>query len=379
MNKNEIYFAITKTVSNGYERYRIQKQVDGHKINVTGKTKKEVTEKFYAKLEESKRQSKADVSIDINKITFADFVHYYLYDVVEPSGSIKESTLRGYESLYNAHIKNSVFSKTKLINMTTGPIQSFFNNDRYSKLSLSYVKQIKLFISIVLNYAVANDLILKNYTKNVRLSNKNVVKTKEKHKFLTDSEIKKLLEHCKDIQLKTIVILILNTGLRINEALALHVSDIQNGYVNVDKNLNAPKGRIVVSTPKTETSTRKIPINAKLQITLNHYIKYIKEKYLMFGITIDDDSIFFQNNKFNYIQASQLRKSLNAIYNKCNIETSGFHTLRHTFGSILYNEGVDIKTISTLLGHKNINVTANIYIHLQAEHKHNAVNLININ
>ncbi len=72
-----------------------------------------------------------------------------------------------------------------------------------------------------------------------------------------------------------------------------------------------------------------------------------------------------------------LTQTINTLYKKCDINASGFHVLRHTFGSKLYEKDVDVKTISELMGHSNISITANVYVHLSPDSKINAVKILN--
>lgn len=375
MNKNEIYFAITKTVSNGYERYRIQKQVDGHKINVTGKTKKEVTEKFYAKLDEMQRQK--NFSIDVNKITFADFVKYYLYDVIEPSNTLRYSSISIYDAIYRNHILSSNLEKVKLIDTNRENLQIFINGLIERNLSTQNIKHINRFVGTVLNYAVAGDIIVKNYSKYVKIPKEEHDNENQTHKFLTDDEIKLLIENCDSYKLQMLVRLIVNTGLRINEALALTVKDVQNNVIDINKILTVNKKRELVTGPtKTKTGTRKIPINTSLGVELKKYILHIKEERFKVGILVRDDSLLFTGETFQAMRHQTITVCVNRVYKKCNIDVSGFHVLRHTFGSKLYEKGVDIKTISELLGHSNISITSEIYIHLSPESKVNALKLL---
>ncbi len=374
MNKNEIYFNPKKTISNGYEKWRIQKQVDGIKISVVGKTRKEAVEKAYAKLDEAKHSN--NLSINVSKITFADFVKYYLYEVVEPTNSIKDRTFVSYTGYYNNHIKNSHLAKVKLIDMTRENIQIFINSLLKKDIKLSTIKQIKTFVSTVLNYAVSGDLITKNYCRYVKLPKDETVV--EKHKFLTDDEIQRLLANCKDYQTEMLIRLILNTGLRVNEALALTVKDVEKQVVNVDKTLTLDKElHIVVGTPKTKTSVRQIPINDTFNKELKKYILYTKEKRLKLGIIVQDDCLLFASITNQYIKLNNIGQRLNTLYKKSNVNASGFHVLRHTFGSKLFENGVDLKTISALMGHNNISITADVYVHLSPDSKINAIKILN--
>lgn len=371
----QIYFTIKKSKSQGYDYYRIQKMVDGMSINVTGKTKKQVTEKFYTKLEELERSAKC--SIDINNISVADFVAYYLFEVVEPVGSIRDSTFLSYRAVYNSHIKDSSLSSVKFVKATREDYQYFFNAIFAKPLKMATIKYLKNFISTAINYAVEGDLILKNQCRYVKFPK--VVETEKKHKFLTDDEVQKLLANCDDEFLRTLIFFILNTGLRINEALALNISDVDfdEKQVTINKTVSRFKTGKAIAPPKTKSGNREIPINdTAIKVTKSH-VKRLKTYYLQLGIVVKENNLLFPNRYNKIKDYDVLVDKLNKLYEECEIETRGFHTLRHTYGSKLYESGVDIKTISELLGHGDINITNKIYLHLNPEKKVEAVNYLN--
>lgn len=75
----------------------------------------------------------------------------------------------------------------------------------------------------------------------------------------------------------------------------------------------------------------------------------------------------FSNAKGNRIYARNVDRMFRAILKRCNIAPTGVHTLRHTFASCLFAKGVDVKTVSELLGHSEIGITYDTYIHLIQE------------
>ena len=191
-------FNIKEFKSQGYTYYRIQKQLDkNNKVNVTGKSKEEVKEKYFNKLEEFLNKDIAN--LDINNMTFSEFVSYYLFEVVLPSGSVKAKTFTSYEIIYRNRIKDSIISNIKLIELKREHLQKYFNNLLNTNLKLSTIKAVKGLVSIVLNYAVNEDYILKNYCSSIKLPNK--TEDNKLSKYLTDEEISLIFENCKDKRL----------------------------------------------------------------------------------------------------------------------------------------------------------------------------------
>ncbi len=163
------------------------------------------------------------------------------------------------------------------------------------------------------------------------------------------------------------VLICLYTGLRIGELLALEWSDIDfsNGTLMVDKtchygiNQNGQFGRIV-DTPKTETSIRLIPLPKQL-IPLMKEHKKIPSKLV---ISKNGEGISNRTYQRNF---ESLLKSLN-------LKHRGFHALRHTFATRALECGIDVKTLSELLGHKSPAVTLKKYAHTFLIHKKEMMN-----
>ena len=164
------------------------------------------------------------------------------------------------------------------------------------------------------------------------------------------------------------VLLCLYTGLRIGELLALEWSDIDmsKGELRVNKTCHYGKdkngvfGRITDS-PKTQSSIRIIPIPKQLM----PHLREVKKK---------SRSTHVVSNGENPISIRSYQRSFSALLKKLNIPHRGFHSLRHTFATRALECGMDVKTLSEILGHKNPTVTLNRYAHSLMEHKKEMMN-----
>ncbi len=163
------------------------------------------------------------------------------------------------------------------------------------------------------------------------------------------------------------VIISLYTGLRIGELLALEWSDIDftkkvisvTKSCHYGKDLNGKPKRIV-EMPKTVSSVRLIPISQGLLA----FFKELKK----------DNPKYVLCDKGKPILTRSYQNTFTIMLNKLNIEHKGFHSLRHTFATRAIESGMDVKTLSELLGHKNANITLNRYAHSLIEHKKNVIN-----
>jgi integrase len=181
-----------------------------------------------------------------------------------------------------------------------------------------------------------------------------------------------------------IIVLIMYTGLRISEALGLKWSDVdfKNKQLHVRRNLSSVKNRddkdnngkskvLVETTLKRDSSRRTIPLADRAIEVL----KYLKEHSKSDGkdgyvCTSENGTSASQRNITRTLHAMLLR-------GECEVEKCGLHSLRHSFGSYLIANNVDVSVVSRLLGHKNIMVTYNIYIHVLKQSQIDAINLFN--
>ena len=164
------------------------------------------------------------------------------------------------------------------------------------------------------------------------------------------------------------IILCLYTGLRIGELLALEWSDIdltkselyvsKTCYDGRDEN---GKSIRIIGTPKTESSKRIIPIPKQLIPHLRNIKKRSSSKY----VVGKGDSI---------ITIRSYQRSFELLLKKQKIPHHGFHALRHTFATRAIECGMDVKSLSEILGHKNPTITLNRYVHSFMEHKREFMN-----
>lgn len=160
------------------------------------------------------------------------------------------------------------------------------------------------------------------------------------------------------------IIVCLYSGLRLGEVLALKWDDIdfskyeltvdKTCYDGRDKNGNPCR---IVNSAKTASSNRVIPIPKKLM----PYLKKIKSKNISDYVINNDD------NKMISVRSYQ--KSFSLLLKKLHINHRGFHSLRHTFATRALECGMDIKTLSEILGHKSPTITLNRYVHSFMEYK----------
>ncbi len=171
-------------------------------------------------------------------------------------------------------------------------------------------------------------------------------------RFISTEECQELINACEP-HLRPIVVTALNTGMRKEEILSLqwdkHI-DLKHGFILLDKTKNNDR--------------REIPINETLRSTL---------RSLFVNRRTDVPYVFYDHRTGKRYQS--IKRSFSSALRRSKIQDFRFHDLRHTFASHLVMSGVDITTVSRLLGHKSLKMTLR-YSHLAPAHLKNAVNIL---
>ena len=165
------------------------------------------------------------------------------------------------------------------------------------------------------------------------------------------------------------ILLALYTGLRIGEVCALKWEDITDNTIHICKTMERLKNangvtEVMILPPKTESSDRFIPIPAALKKIIEQYRQ--ENGYMLTR----------PNGKFT--EPRLLQNKFVKCLAECGIEKVNFHTLRHTFATRCIEAGVDVKTLSELLGHSDVKTTLNRYVHSSFELKQKSIDKLSI-
>ena len=307
------------------------------------------------------------------KILYKDWIYTWL---LEKKDYIKESTYANYSNNIFNHIIPKL-GNYYLNELNHKVIQDFLlelskngRKDNNGGLAEKTIKDIAIIIKGSIKKGINEDKIKHieltfNYPKDNK-ENKLYVLTKREQNKITNYVL-------ENINSKNIGLLIsLYSGIRIGELCALRWEDvdfkknsltinktIQRVYIK-DKDKNISK--VIITTPKTKNANREIPINKDFLEILKK-IKSDKKNYILTG-----------NEK--YIEPRTYRKYFNKVLDELKIKHFNFHSLRHTFATNCISLGVDYKTVSELLGHANVNITLNLYVHPRYSQKKKCIDLI---
>lgn len=185
---------------------------------------------------------------------------------------------------------------------------------------------------------------------------------KKEIQILSNKEKPKLEKYCiEQNSLKSLGILIcLNTGLKIGEVCALRWEniDFESKKIHIEKTIERiyskeeNKTIVIIDTPKSITSVRTIPINSKLY----NILKQIRGKSKKTDFVLKGSSE-------HYVEPRNYQYHFKEILKRNKVKKYKFHTLRHTFATNCIEAGMNIKFLSEILGHADVSITLNIYVH----------------
>ena len=300
---------------------------------------------------------------------YIDWLIQWLENYIRPS--VKVRTYERYRLIVEQHIKDKTGS-IELNDLSPLVLQSFITwllqsgNKKTGKgLSANSVNAV---ISVIQSSLRTAHLL--GLTKEYMADKLKRPKLKEKpvecFTLAEQKQIEQAVLNGKKDKLYGII-LCLYSGLRIGELLALTWDDIDfgKGLLFVSKTChdgNDGKNHIrIIDSPKTVHSRRVIPLPKQILSLLKGVKKRSKCEYV---IADKDKPVFVRS----------YQRTFEFLLKKLNISHKGFHSLRHTFATRAMECGMDVKTLSELLGHKNATITLNRYAHSLLEHKVDMMN-----
>lgn len=343
-----------------------------------GKTKKEVIEKMQPVL----ALISAGDYVEPSKTSLGEWLDVWLSEYKK--NVLKPTTYDSYETNIRCHLKPGL-GHISLKDLKTVDIQRFINDKFESGVSTALIRKLKNIIHGSLKQAMVNQLVTKNVSEGVVLP---AHKQKEIRVFSKDEE-KAFINELEGDRLEVAFKLDLVSGLRIGELLGLtwDCIDLTNGIITVKQSLIRVKNRsknpekknlyIIENTTKTRNSKRKVPIpKAAVSMLQKYKLKQEWEKRVAEG-TYEDNNLLFCTALGNRIIPRNAERSFARVAKKAGITGASIHSLRHTYATRLFEKGVAAKTVSELLGHKNVSHTLDVYTHVFPDIKSDAVENLN--
>lgn len=326
--------------------------------------------KRYAHVKKKLAELKVQYSFSHNNLnlyqgTVQEWLNYWLDGLMRKK--IKLSTYSSYRLRIDKYI-NPFLGRKQLIQVKSREIEEFVNYLTNLNLSSATVHSIVTVLKSAMNKAFLENYILSNPCNNLSLST--VAMSEISALSLKDQE--KIEQIALNEKSCSAVILALYTGLRIGEISGLKWSDIdfEKNIIHIKRTLyripntvNNRKTEIIMAEPKTKSSKRSIPLAKNLK-------NYLLDKRKI------DTSEYVISCKGSYAEPRVISYRFKKSMKQAGIRSIHFHVLRHTFATRCVEQGIDIATLSKLLGHASIKLTLDTYTDSLWENRKAAVSVI---
>ena len=359
-------------------RYMARYTMDDKRYAIYGSTFEEV------RVQLTETLSKIDQGIHITPTgyTVSQWLREWLFTYALPT--VKQSTYISYESYVRLHLEPAL-GTNKLTTLTVELLQRFFNQKKQS-LSPKSLRNIYNMLHNCLDQAVTIGYLVRNPLQGVKLPQV----TKKEMLILTQEEQNAL--HMAAQESHTIatfgIIFTLRTGIRMGEMLGLQWGDVdyrahtirirrtvgrlqkvdESGKL-IPKTAGVPTTEIVARSPKSVTAQRTIPLFSQVWNDLMTYYKKQQDLLRAQGIPLTPTTPIFSTPLGIVYEPRTYEDLFKRTLYEAGVPDINFHALRHTFATRALEAGMDIKVLSSILGHAQASTTLNLYVHALPDHK----------
>lgn len=306
----------------------------------------------------------------LNDMTLGEWMDICLE--VYLKNSLKQSTYNSYVCYIEKHLK-PVLGDVKLSELNPRMLQLFYNHKLEAEgLSRKTIINLNLFLHRVLSFAVGEGYIRMNPADSLNLPRGQ----KPEIEVLTRDEQAALIRGSYNHRYGVFVRLTLFTGIRLGELLGLKWEDVdvKGGMINIRRTLSRlnkmkrPDNpdenttEIVVGTPKSQNSVRSIPLIPGMMQELLGWRNVQERDRENAGELYMASGMVVTNELGRYIEPRTFRDYYEQILTISGLKHYTFHALRHTFATRAMEQGMEIATLSKLLGHYSTAFTMDVYV-----------------
>lgn len=346
--------------------------LNGKRYSVYGVSVKELTEKE----QETREQIKAGLYTENRNITLNNYFDKW---IVQKAQHVKSNSIYNYTTCYNTHLRGVIGSK-RIINIERRELTELqYNMAKETKPQT--INHVFTVLKILLNDAVADEIISKNPANHIKALKCNQVATETKHRALTTKEQNDFMQELKkDSYYYSFIAFMLCTGMRCGEVSALTWADIdlKENLIHVTKTITKNKNgtSVIGDTAKSGAGVRDIPITETVRNILQEHKK--NSSLLPFKT-----NLVFCGVKGGFVINSIVNGEIKRILKKLadagnQIEPFTSHAMRDTFATRFIEQGGNMHTLQKILGHSSITMTMDIYAHVLPDTKQNEMDRIKI-
>lgn len=325
--------------------------------NVLAKTKTACLDKLKSLKESCGERPNENLRPDM---TFGEWLDFWYQNYSKPR--LRPKSQLDYENSIYRHIIPAL-GKIPLAELTANDLQQFYAQMKKSGrlrctalygegLSDRMVRACHTRCLTALNRAIADGLIRVNPAADCKLPPQNP----KEMQLLSREEMQRFLIQAKEEGYYELFLLELATGLRRGEVLALQWDDLdfKTGALRIQRQVYRANGELVVSSPKTKAALRTIILPPALLGVLEEHRQQVDSRWMFPSPTKQDLPL----------DPATVRKRLQTILEHAGCKKVRFHDLRHLFVTTALENGMDMKTLSVIIGHVSAKTTLNVYTHV---------------
>lgn len=352
---------------NGQEYFRIRRKIDGKMKSFYGSSKGDAEKKFREYLEKQ-AEEKHQEQIITDTASFGMRAEEYVTNTLRVSDKYATATKYQYELSYNKYVKNSALTDLVLAKVRPSDIQAFYNSLDVSKQT---IHRLHKFMVNFCKWAQRNDYCT-DFMSAVEIPKKFDNSRHDEIIVWEEDEVRRILE-CMDAPVRLsqrhrlvfFVKVLLYTGARLSEAIALKYSDIEDDTITIQRQYYLQEMK-----PPKYGSTRQIPMHEELRSAFEAHKEW--HQYDMEKNKYKTEYIFTASTGKLYDPVN-IRRALKRFYASNDIPYKHPHAYRATFCTQLCKCGVPLEVAASLMGHKSMEVTAAHYALVRSETKRDAI------
>ena len=312
----------------------------------------------YSACREKRRQCLRELPREItpsNNMTLPEAVDLFF---AERERTLKKSTVSWYRYVVRQYIQPQL-GAAPLYTLTEQRVADFYRKLQEQGLSAKSTRDVGVLLRAILRKASKHGCFCTGLDAGLTAYRKRPELLRLAHHIVNEPDLTGLG-----------VLLTLNSGLRLGELCALRWSDIDlhAGFLRVEREVQRlyEKGhtRLVVQPPKSESSLRRIPLPTDILSLLAAHRPENAGSFCL--LTSSGDPL----------EPRTMQNRYRSLLKRAGVPYRNFHALRHTYATRCIEQNVDVKSVSEMLGHSDVRITLQTYVHVSLRHKQQAVQSI---
>lgn len=309
------------------------------------------------------------------KTTLADFLNQWLKDCIQPNLSIRTFELYSYMS--KNHIIPAI-GNIPLCDLKPQHLQHLYADKLSSGLNGRTVQLMHVTLHKALKNGVKTGLLMRNISESVDAPKAQ----RREMQVMSETDIHLFLDYAKDTEYYALFYLLLFTGLRRGEALALRWQDIDLLLCQLSVTRSArqlynvdPGKQVTFKETKTAGSRRTVSLSpSTCAILREHQEAQQKQRQLLELPPSAVEDLVFSRYDGSPLRPDSVSHAWLKLVRRCGLKGIRLHDARHTHSTLMLKNGINVKVLAERLGHANISTTLNIYAHVTPSMQQDAAN-----